>query len=110
MGAVLSPFTLRVLDVLRDAGGEGLTLREIEIAVGTRWGLRHIAALQRTPGYTIGMDGDRYVLVAERDVGRRADTADEVSMVASSTTGRVSASSSTEPERLFDLSVWRDAA
>lgn len=105
----LSFHALRVLDALRDALPAGLTWREIETAVGTRWIGRHLRELQKTPRCTIGTDRregdteDRYVLVADPDVGRRADTTDDVSPMASSVDRVVSASSSTEPERLFKL-------
>ena len=104
----LSPLALRVLDALRDARPEGLTLREIEIAVGTRWVGRHLRALQNTPRCAIGTDRreddtqDRFVLVADPDVGRRADTAP--SLPEDTVGSLVSASSSTEPKRLFESS------
>lgn len=109
----LSPLALRALDALRDALPAGLTWREIETAVGTRWIGRHLRELQNTPRCTIGTDRhegdieDLYVLVADPDVGRRADTADSSPAAGKSTVAPsaachpVGASSSTEPERLF---------
>jgi hypothetical protein len=88
-----------VAEALRDAGDTGLTLSELEVAVGTRFIPRLIKLMQDGP-FTIGMDGDRYVLVAERDVGRRADTAGASPRATSPAV--VSASLSTEPERLFE--------
>lgn len=102
----LSFHALRVLDALREAGSEGLTLREIETAVDTRWARSLIEKLQKTPRCTIGIDHrndgteDPYILVADPDVGRRVDTAPSLPEDA---VGKVSASSSTEPERLFEV-------
>lgn len=95
---VTSVLISHVADALREAGDEGLTLSEMEVVAQTRFVSRLIGLMQAGP-FTIGMDGDRYVLVAERDVGRRADLA---AHPPAAVNGRVSASSSTEPERLFE--------
>lgn len=103
VSAATSVLISHIAEALRDAG-EGLTLSELEVAAGTRFVPRLISLMQKGP-FTIGKDGDRYVLVAERDVGRRADTAEALPPSApDSANGRVSASSSTEPERLFEPS------
>lgn len=95
----------RVAEALREAGDEGLTLSELEVAAGTRFVPRLIGLMQAGE-FTIGKDNDRYVLVAERDVGRRADAAEALPPGApvSAVGSPVSASSSTEPERLFPVS------
>jgi squalene cyclase len=63
----------RVAVVLREAGEDGLTLAEIETAVGTRWALRVIGSMNRN-GYAIGEQNGRYFLVSEPDVERTAST------------------------------------
>jgi hypothetical protein len=99
-GPATSVLISHVAEALREAGDEGLTLSELEVAVRTRFVPRLIGLMQAGE-FTIGKDGDRYVLVAERDVGRRIDTAPSLPEIA---VGKVSASSSIEPERLFESS------
>jgi hypothetical protein len=69
--APLSPMASRIADALRNAGEEGLTLREIEVQVGTRWALRVIRSMCRQ-GYNIGEHAGRYVLVVEPAEAERA--------------------------------------
>jgi hypothetical protein len=66
-----SPLVPRIADVLRSAGEDGLTLREIEAQAGTRWALRVICSMCRH-GYNIGEQDGRYVLVVEPAGAERA--------------------------------------
>jgi hypothetical protein len=105
---MLSPLALRIADAFRNAGEDGLTLREIEVQAGTRWALRVIVQMCRH-GYNIGEHAGRYVLVVEPAEAERAvNTTASPSPVAggevatpSSTSSPVDGSLSTG--RLFEL-------
>jgi hypothetical protein len=99
----LSPSSQRVAELLREAKirDAGVSKCVLEMRAGTRFVADKIAALIRA-GYVIGRDVEDgesvFVLVHDPDVGRRADTSHRRSAQCG-----VSASSSTEPERLFRL-------
>lgn len=75
-----SPLARCIADALRNAGEDGLTLREIEVQAGTRWALRVIRQMCRH-GYNIGEQADRYVLVVEPAETERAVNATDLSPV-----------------------------
>lgn len=102
----LSPLAPRIADALRNAGADGLTLREIEVQAGTRWALRVIVQMCRH-GYNIGEQDDRYVLVVEPGlVGasdeRRPAPCKECGPASAGTLGQAS-DAPTSPGRLFEL-------
>jgi hypothetical protein len=72
----LPALAVRVAKVLREAGDEGLTLREIETAVGSRWCLRVIRSMCRA-GYNIGetADGHLVLVIEPEDKDREAPAA-----------------------------------
>lgn len=114
-GRSLSPSSQRIAELLREAKtrDEGISKRDLEVKAGTRFVEDKITALHRA-GYAIGQDVEDgepvYVLVHDPDVGRRVDTADlspadrDAKGCLAPTGSPVSASSSTEPERLFEPS------
>jgi hypothetical protein len=64
---ILPPSAHLIADALREAGDEGCTLAELEVAAGTRWALGVIRQMNRA-GFNIGEMAGRYVLVHEPDL------------------------------------------
>jgi hypothetical protein len=104
--APLSPLAPLIATALREAGDEGLTLREIEVAVGTRWALRVIRAMCRA-GYVIGSDmHERFVLVREPGSTGASDDGRPATPRAGRSSG-----AAVDPElRLFDMPSYRAEA
>lgn len=70
-GPPLSPKAHQIADLLREAE-DGLTLAELETAIGSRYLKRVVEGMQRGP-YTIGEEDGKLILVAEpHDVERTA--------------------------------------
>jgi hypothetical protein len=102
----LSASSQQIAQLLREAKtrDEGVSKPDLEKGADTRFVEDKITALNKA-GYAIGKDIEDgepvYVLVHDPDVERRVDTAPSLPGIA---VGKVNASLSTEPERLFGSS------